>query len=205
MAAGMSESQNVEWKRRWRDEYLRWICGFANAEGGVLVIGRGDDGAVVGLSGVRKLLEDIPNKVRDVLGIVVDVNLRDGSRQGVPGGCGGPATASGQLQGRVPLSQRQHQTGTEGRGVVPVPPAQAGIALGRGSGAARADGGPVRGGGGPISRRGPAERASGCRAAGRTDAGARRQAAPAGEIAPEARRSCCCSIPTRRSSSRART
>ena len=75
MAAGMSESQNVEWKRRWRDEYLRWICGFANAEGGVLVIGRGDDGAVVGLSGVRKLLEDIPNKVRDVLGIVVDVNL----------------------------------------------------------------------------------------------------------------------------------
>ena len=72
----MSESQNVEWKGRWRDEYLRWICGFANAEGGVLVIGRDDDGAVVSLSGIRKLLEDIPNKVRDVLGIVVDVNLR---------------------------------------------------------------------------------------------------------------------------------
>lgn len=72
----MSESQNVEWKRRWRDEYLRWICGFANAEGGVLVIGRDDDGQIVGLSGVRKLLEDIPNKVRAVLGIVVDVNLR---------------------------------------------------------------------------------------------------------------------------------
>ena len=72
----MSESQNVEWKRRWRDEYLRWICGFANAEGGVLVIGRDDDGVVVGLSGVGKLLEDVPNKVRDVLGIVVDVNLR---------------------------------------------------------------------------------------------------------------------------------
>ncbi len=75
MAAGMNESQKVEWKSRWRDEYLRWICGFANAEGGVLVIGRDDDG-VVGLSGIRKLLEDIPNKVRDVLGIVVDVNLK---------------------------------------------------------------------------------------------------------------------------------
>ncbi|MCY4028224.1 MAG: putative DNA binding domain-containing protein [Acidobacteria bacterium] len=75
----MSESQNVEWKRRWRDEYLRWICGFANAEGGVLVIGRDDDGQVVGLSQVRRLLEDIPNKVRDVLGIVVDVNLRAGA------------------------------------------------------------------------------------------------------------------------------
>jgi hypothetical protein len=24
-------------KETWRDEYLRWICGFANAEGGVLV------------------------------------------------------------------------------------------------------------------------------------------------------------------------
>ena len=35
----MKESQHTEWKRNWRDEYLRWICGFANAEGGVLVIG----------------------------------------------------------------------------------------------------------------------------------------------------------------------
>lgn len=24
------ESQNVEWKASWRDEYLRWVCGFAN-------------------------------------------------------------------------------------------------------------------------------------------------------------------------------
>ena len=35
----MKEHQQVEWKESWRDEYLRWICGFANAEGGVLVIG----------------------------------------------------------------------------------------------------------------------------------------------------------------------
>ena len=35
----MKESQHTEWKRNWRDDYLRWICGFANAEGGVLVIG----------------------------------------------------------------------------------------------------------------------------------------------------------------------
>lgn len=32
----MKESQQVEWKSSWRDDYLRWICGFANAEGGVL-------------------------------------------------------------------------------------------------------------------------------------------------------------------------
>ncbi len=27
----MAESQNIEWKESWRDEYLKWICGFANA------------------------------------------------------------------------------------------------------------------------------------------------------------------------------
>ena len=53
----------------------RWICGFANAEGGVLVIGRDDQGKVVGVSNARKLLEDLPNKIRDVLGIMADVRL----------------------------------------------------------------------------------------------------------------------------------
>ena len=28
----MKESQHTEWKESWRDEYLRWVCGFANAE-----------------------------------------------------------------------------------------------------------------------------------------------------------------------------
>lgn len=30
------ESQHTEWKASWRDYHLRWVCGFANAEGGVL-------------------------------------------------------------------------------------------------------------------------------------------------------------------------
>ncbi len=34
-------------------------------------------GCVVGVPQARKLLEDIPNKVRDVLGIMVNVNLRE--------------------------------------------------------------------------------------------------------------------------------
>lgn len=25
------ESQHTEWKEAWRDAYLRWVCGFANA------------------------------------------------------------------------------------------------------------------------------------------------------------------------------
>ena len=70
------ESQNVEYKQFWKDEYLKWICGFANAQGGTIYIGIDDNGRVVGVDDVKKLMEDIPNKVRDLLGIVVDVNLR---------------------------------------------------------------------------------------------------------------------------------
>ena len=69
------ENQNIEWKESWRDEYIKWICGFANAQGGTLYIGKNDKGEVVGISDSAKLLEEIPNKVRDVLGIMVDVNL----------------------------------------------------------------------------------------------------------------------------------
>jgi predicted HTH transcriptional regulator len=46
----MKESQHIEWKETWRDDCLKWICGFANAEGGVLVIGRNDKGVAVGLT-----------------------------------------------------------------------------------------------------------------------------------------------------------
>ncbi|MCM1158635.1 MAG: putative DNA binding domain-containing protein [Bacteroidales bacterium] len=71
----MAESQNVEWKQSWKDEYLKWICGFANAQGGKIYIGAKDDGTVVGLKDSKKLLEDIPNKIQNKLGIVADVNL----------------------------------------------------------------------------------------------------------------------------------
>ena len=30
----MEENQNIDYKRIWKDEYLQWICGFANAQGG---------------------------------------------------------------------------------------------------------------------------------------------------------------------------
>ena len=70
----MAESQNIEYKESWRDEYLKWVCGFANAQGGTIYIGIDDAGNVVGVRNVKKLLEDIPNKVQSSLGIVVDVN-----------------------------------------------------------------------------------------------------------------------------------
>ncbi len=38
----MTESQNIEYKESWRDEYLKWVCGFANAQGGTIYIGIND-------------------------------------------------------------------------------------------------------------------------------------------------------------------
>jgi len=70
-----NENQNIEFKQSWRDEYIKWICGFANAKGGKIYIGVGDKGEVVGVLNYKKLLEDIPNKVLDILGIIVDVVL----------------------------------------------------------------------------------------------------------------------------------
>jgi len=54
----MSETQNIEYKSSWRDEYLKWICGFANANGGVIFIGKDDAGKVVGISDAKKLMEN---------------------------------------------------------------------------------------------------------------------------------------------------
>ena len=72
----MREKQSIEWKQSWRDEYLKWICGFANAQGGRLVVGKDNTGKVAGIPDAQKLLENLPNKIRDLLGIMVDVNLK---------------------------------------------------------------------------------------------------------------------------------
>ncbi len=70
----MSENQNIEYKSSWRDEWLQWICGFANANGGKLYIGRDNDGNVVGIENHERLMDELPNKIRDLLGITAEVN-----------------------------------------------------------------------------------------------------------------------------------
>jgi len=71
----MTEHQSVEYKESWRDEHLKWICGFANAQGGKIFIGIDDAGNVTGVADYKKLLDDIPNKAINYLGLMVDVNL----------------------------------------------------------------------------------------------------------------------------------
>jgi ATP-dependent DNA helicase RecG len=71
----LKESQNIEYKRTWKDEYLRHICAFANSRGGSLFIGVTDDGRFAGINDSKKLLEDIPNKAIHALGVYVEVVL----------------------------------------------------------------------------------------------------------------------------------
>ena len=89
----MNEDQNIEYKQSWRDEYLKWICGFANATGGKIYIGIDDNGQVVGVEDAKKLMEDIPNKIVNFLGSmprnhIIRILRRDSSQPGSlrPGG-----------------------------------------------------------------------------------------------------------------------
>ncbi|TGV03625.1 ATP-binding protein [Flavivirga rizhaonensis] len=70
----MLEKQNIEWKESWRNEYFEWISAFANAEGGKLFIGINDKGEVVGVDDYEKLLVNLPNQIRDLLGVICEVN-----------------------------------------------------------------------------------------------------------------------------------
>jgi ATP-dependent DNA helicase RecG len=71
----MPEQQNIEYKSSWHEEYLNWICGFANAQGGKISIGKDDNGNVTGVADYRDLMEKIPNKIKNLLGITAEVNL----------------------------------------------------------------------------------------------------------------------------------
>ena len=70
------ETHIIENKTIWKDEWLEWICGFANAQGGIVNIGTADDGTPVGLPGIKALMENLPNKIINKLGIVADVKQR---------------------------------------------------------------------------------------------------------------------------------
>ena len=63
----MKECQNIEFKETWSDDYLKWICGFANAQGGKLYIGVDDSENIVGIKNARLAepkIEDADGGVR---------------------------------------------------------------------------------------------------------------------------------------------
>ena len=75
MTINKPENQDIEFKQSWQDEYLKWICAFANTKGGTLYIGVNDKGNVLGLSDYHHLSEAIPLKIRQTMGLMVDVQV----------------------------------------------------------------------------------------------------------------------------------
>lgn len=73
----MTEQHNIEYKQSWHDDYMKWVCGFANAQGGLIFIGKDYNGNVAGIDNYKKLMDDIPNKIRNSIGIMVEVNLHE--------------------------------------------------------------------------------------------------------------------------------
>lgn len=71
----MIENQDVEFKIKWDDKWLEWVYGMANADGGIIYIGKDDKGVTVGIDSAVKLIKDIPNKIRDTMGIIPKVKI----------------------------------------------------------------------------------------------------------------------------------
>ena len=71
----MKETQNIEFKQQWRDDFLAELCGFANAQGGTLYIGVDNKGSVVGIENAKQLLEKLPNLINQTMGLLATVNL----------------------------------------------------------------------------------------------------------------------------------
>lgn len=80
----MPEQQNIEYKSSWHDDYLKWICGFANAQGGIIFIGKDDNGKLVGVqkAQISKIETSMKNarfetilKVFEALGAKVNFNV----------------------------------------------------------------------------------------------------------------------------------
>lgn len=117
----MQESQSIEWKWSWQDEFLKWLCGYANTDGGTLNIGVNDDGYLVGLEDSKDLLERLPNKITDKLGILASVRVLSGKQgDNLRYGLDVPAGVSEKLinqyacglirAGSVPETDRRHKT-----------------------------------------------------------------------------------------------
>ena len=70
----MLENQNIEYKEIWKDDYFKQVSAFANTNGGKIIVGINDSGKPVGVNNIEKLLETIPNKSVQFLGLTIDVN-----------------------------------------------------------------------------------------------------------------------------------
>ncbi len=72
----MPEDQNIEYKQSWQEDNLKTVCAYANTNGGKLYIGKDDSGNNVGLVNYARLMVDLPNRIKNILGVTAEVNLQ---------------------------------------------------------------------------------------------------------------------------------
>ena len=69
------ERQTVEWKREWKDEFLKEIASFANTDGGVISVGVDDDGRFVGVNDPKDVMKKISDTVANKLALYPSVDV----------------------------------------------------------------------------------------------------------------------------------
>jgi len=67
------EDQVTEWKVQWENGHLKTIAGFVNSDGGTMVIGMSDNGETVGVGNPQKLMKEVPDLIKNKLGITPSV------------------------------------------------------------------------------------------------------------------------------------
>lgn len=76
IALNKKENENIEFKESWNENNLKAICAFANTKGGSLFIGIDDKGIIKSIGDSKRLLEDLPSKIREWLGLTAEVQLK---------------------------------------------------------------------------------------------------------------------------------
>ena len=66
------EDQTHEWKLSWNDRCLMDVCAMYNSQGGMLTVGRTDDGTFVGVEDPCKLIEIIRHDVREAMHVIIE-------------------------------------------------------------------------------------------------------------------------------------
>ena len=72
------ETQQIEYKALWKDDYLKWICGFANAQGGILsVVGENHESDTnvtdnVTMNVVDNVVDKLSERQKDIIKILSD-------------------------------------------------------------------------------------------------------------------------------------
>jgi len=71
------ENKTVEWKKNWKDKYLKGVVAFANSKtGGTLSTGVDDKGNAVGVERPKDTLKDVSDTTINKLGLLTQVSIK---------------------------------------------------------------------------------------------------------------------------------